>query len=559
MGRPDRGERALGSVAPHPRTPLPLLPALLISAVGGLLLVFAYPNELVGVGFWPLALLAPVAPLLALQGRRSGSAALVGAVFAMAFYLPHISWMTEFLRIPGVEWVPWVALCTAMALFGAVGAILITLAYRWVPRLRPTPVGRLLLVPIVVAGLWTLREGVSSVWPYGGFAWGRVGLSQGQGPLKELYAWVGVSGMTFLVVVVTAATIAVAQELVATRARVDAPHGSSPARAGMAGLGLMLGLLLLVAVPAWPAEQVGTIRVAAVQGNGNTAYFDLPERPGDNLRAQVAASEPAFDEDVDVIVWPEGGSDLDPLRSPTGAALFDAVSALAEAPLVSGIITARLPEGGNPATDVEYFNTAVVWRAGEGAGDFYDKRHPVPFGEYVPDREFWRQFAPELIDLIQREYTPGTTPAVLELENGILAGAAICFDIVDDQLMRDMVAQNAGIVFAPTNNGDFGQSIQSVQQLEIARVRALELARTVVNISTVGTSAIIRPDGSEAGRLPTFEAGIMIEDVDLYATTTPAMAFGRTLEITLSAVGLAVLLSAGAASLFRRRGSALER
>ena len=61
-----------------------------------------------------------------------------------------------------------------------------------------------------------------------------------------------------------------------------------------------------------------------------------------------------------MVVWPEGGSDLDPLRSASAARIFDEVSQRAGAPLVSGIITARLPEGGDPETDTEYFNTAVV-------------------------------------------------------------------------------------------------------------------------------------------------------------------------------------------------------
>ena len=57
----------------------------------------------------------------------------------------------------------------------------------------------------------------------------------------------------------------------------------------------------------------------------------------------------------------------------------------------------------------------MLWKAGTGVVDYYDKKHPVPFGEYVPDRPFWRQFAPDLIDLIQREYTPGTTDEVMNL------------------------------------------------------------------------------------------------------------------------------------------------
>lgn len=525
------------------RAPLPLWAALLVAAASGLMLVLAFPSELIPVGLWPFALVAPAGALLALQGRRLGTGALVGFVTCLAFYLPHISWMTEFLRVPGAEWVPWVALTVFVGLFWAAGAVLITGAYRWIPQAFPGRAVRLVVLPLVVAGLWTAREALISVFPYGGFAWGRVGLSQGTGPLKELYSWVGVSAMTFLCVSAAAILLATVQEGLGTS------RGAALRTGGI----LAVALVVLAIVPAWPSTVTGSLRVAAVQGNGKTAYFDPPDRAGDNLLAQARATEPAYAEDVDVVVWPEGGSDLDPQRSAAAALVFDEVSQRAGAPLISGTITTRVPVPGDAATEPNYFNTAVVWRAGEGAGDYYDKRHPVPFGEYVPDRAVWRQFAPDLIDLIARDYTPGTTDAVLELDDGILAGAAICFDIVDDQLMHDIIAEGGQLILAPTNNGDFGQSIESAQQLEIARVRALETRRTVVNISTVGTSAIILADGSELDRLPRFEPGIMIEDVPLSDTVTPAMRLGRWIEWGVTALGLLGLVVAATVAMRRVR------
>ena len=127
----------------------------------------------------------------------------------------------------------------------------------------------------------------------------------------------------------------------------------------------------------------------------------------------------------------------------------------------------------------------------------------------------------------------------------VLAGIAICFDIVDDELLRQMTREGAQVVFAQTNNADFGFTDESVQQLAIARIRAMETGRSVVNISTVGTSAIIYPDGSEYDRLPWYTPGVMIDDVPLGTTMTPAVVGGRQIEWLVSFGALIVLVLAG--------------
>lgn len=512
------------ALAPDPARPLvPLWGAVLLALIAGPITDAAFPE----LGWWPLAFVGVALVLVAAYGRRADGGFLVGLVFGLTFYLIHIPWMTQFLD-PGLPFlvraVPWFALSVVMALWCGLGTMLISIATRVVPRAARSALGRMLFVPLVVAGLWTAREAISSIWPYGGFAWGRISESQSESPVAPLFAWLGVSGVGFVMVFVVAVAVVSVRET-ATPVLLRTMLVTALAA-------------LLVAFPAFPVASEGSIRVAAVQGNGKTGYFHHAENSTDNLLAQYDATEPIYDEDVDVVVWPEGATDLDPLRSDFAARVFDTVSRTADAPLVGWAVTNR---------GEEYFNTSLLWRAGEGAVDFYDKRHPVPFGEYVPDRAVWRGFAPDLIDLIQREYTPGTTDPVMDVGSdgrSVLAGFAICFDIVDDALMRQGVQQGAQLVLAQTNNADFGLTDESLQQLAIARIRAIELGRTVVNISTVGTSAVILPDGSTVAQLPRYEAGAMVVDAPLSTTTTPAVAIGRGVEWGVAVIALGALIGA---------------
>jgi len=489
-------------------TGLPLWAAILLAAGAGAILDGGFPDR----DWWILAPIGVALMFLALLGRGPWTGLLVGLVAGLSFWLIHISWLTLYLGP-----VPWLALSGLEALFFGVGLALTAVVLNVGPRVWPSVTGRIGVVPVVVAGLWTAREAISAVWPYGGFAWGRVAISQSESPFNGLIAWVGMSGLSFVIVWLSALTVQLSRE----------PGVRVGARSAIA----VAAVALLLAFPAWPTLQSGTARIAAVQGASDAGLF-AQNAPGQILNDHVSATLPLVGEPVDFVVWPENGIDVDPLRSADSARVADYISRAMDAPLIAGTITER---------NGKFYNTSLLWKAGEGAVDLYDKVHPVPFAEYMPDRAFWRPFAPDLIDLVSRDYEIGTRDNVFDID-GIIAGIAICFDIADDQLVHEMINDDAEIILAQTNNADFGRTDESVQQLAIARLRAIEAGRTVVNISTVGTSAIITPDGQTLDSLPTWVSGAMVQTVPLSDSNTPAMTAGRALEWFVSGLGLAGVL-----------------
>ena len=504
----------------HPHAVLPLWLALPTAAAAGLVFTTAFP----ALSWWPAVFVAVPLALLSLIGRRSWSAVLVGFVFGAALFFVNLAFTARYLGP-----VPWIALSTLEAALTAVMAVPIALAYRWMPRVAPGRWGRVLALPALVAGLWVSREELLGTFPYGGFPWARLGVTQASSPLADVTSWVGMSGLSFLIVFACAAAIEAARRgpwRRASDARVLAPA--------------LAALLAMLVVPQFPTTDAGTLRVGAVQGNGPAGYFDA-RQPYDVFRAQLAATRPIEGEDLDVLLWPEGGVDADPTRSASVARELDALAGRVRAPLVIGAVTQR---------GDEYFNSSLVWQTrGEGPVQTYDKRHPVPFGEYVPDRGFWRQFAPDLIDLIQREYTPGTaTPAVTV--GGVTVGLAICFDVIYDDVVRDGTQAGAEVFMFQTNNADFRGTDENLQQLAFARVRAIEAGRSVVNLSTVGTSQVIAPDGATLDALPEGEPGAMITDVPLRTGLTPAMVIGAPLQALL---GWGSVLALAAVGVFARR------
>ncbi len=496
----------------------PLWIALIAALASGPINSAAFPD----LGWWPLVFVGTGMMMWALKGRNFGAALLLGLLGGFSFWGTHIFWLTIYLGP-----VPWLALAGMEAIFYALGAIVLALAWRLLPKVFPGKFGRLILLPATLGAIWTLREAFTSTWPYGGFSWGRLAFSQSDSPFSSTVAWVGVSGLSFLLAWLSAILV---QALCERKVRVRF-------RAIVAAVAFIAVLI----VPAWPTSTDGEFRVAAVQGNSDSGLFAQRAR-GQTMNDHISGTVKLFGEKVDLVLWPENAADIGPLTNPEAAAALDYLTEKMNAPLVTGTIT-QDDEG-------RIFNSLLLWEPGKGVVDQYDKIHPVPFAEYLPDRSFWYPLAPSLFDLVPRDYSIGTRPNVFDIGDA-RAGLAICFDITDDALIRKMLSSGANIILAPTNNADFGHSNEGVQQVAIARMRAIETGRSVVQVSTVGVSAMYSPDGSVIDMLPTFTAGSMVKTVPLSHMTTPATVLGGSVDWAVGAFAVAIMFFS--ALLARRR------
>ncbi len=145
---------------------------------------------------------------------------------------------------------------------------------------------------------------------------------------------------------------------------------------------------------------------------------------------------------------------------------------------------------------------------------------------------------------MQREYTPGTNAPVFDLGDAV-TGLAICFDVIYDDVIWEAAHDGAQLYMFQTNNADFRGTDENLQQLAIARLRAIETGRSVVNISTVGTSQVIDPAGRTIDALPSDVRGAMVTDVELRDGLTLAVVLGPSVPFIVVIGSLAALISAG--------------
>jgi apolipoprotein N-acyltransferase len=245
----------------------------------------------------------------------------------------------------------------------------------------------------------------------------------------------------------------------------------------------------------------------------------------------------------DLVIWPENASDVDPFRDRGAYDKIDQAVRAVGAPVLVGAIL----QGPGPQ---HRRNVGILWSPTTGPGARYTKRHPVPFGEYIPLRS--------LAEWVSSDAKTVTQDMVAGHGNGVLRGGpvpigdVICFEVAYDGLVRSSIAAGAQLLVVQTNNATFGHTAETYQQLAMGQLRAVETGRTVVQAATTGKSAIIGPDGNirdESGAL--FSSAILVDTVPVRSATTLATRIGAVPEYILAA--LAVLGVAAVVGLDRRR------
>jgi apolipoprotein N-acyltransferase len=487
-----------------------------IGIVGGFVSSLAMPTE----NIWPLMFVSVAMILISIKGLKFFQAAGVGFLSGMAFYMSQVEWISQYLGP-----VPLIALSVLESFIFALGLGCIAVVWTF---LAERVKGNLasLVISLSIATIWTGREFVSINFPYGGFPWSRVAQALSDSFLSQLVYFVGISGLTFLSVFMTVSLLTFLQAGLKSFGR------NIPSLAGTLAI---IGLAAFFVVPV--ESESGEVTVASVQGNANAGLFANAER-GTFLRNHLEATELLKDHprrsEIDFIVWPENASDLNPQTNALAKLQIDSVVQNYQVPLILGAIT----ESGE-----EVFNSSLYFVPGVGQVDQYDKKRPVPFAEYVPDRDFWYALAPDLVGLISRGYAYGTRDGIFEYEGSNL-GVLICFEIAIDDIGRSLVAEGAEIILSQTNNADFGRSDETFQQAALARLRAIETGRAVVNISTVGVSKVFLPNGEVVDELPIFEPGVMVQTLPLRTSITPAMLIGPTFDLVVNVVALLLLAAA---------------
>jgi apolipoprotein N-acyltransferase len=363
-------------------------------------------------------------------------------------------------------------------------------------------------------GGWALMETIRVRFPVGGFEWGLVGYSIAPYSWARGAAqWIGVSGWSVVLVALAAGAEAIAPAIVL--------------------VGLAIGGAIWPAIPEGPP-----IRVAIVQGSTPCPLTHCLNERRATYEMHLALTRAIPEGAVDLVVWPEGstgGLNADPILNPDVAEAIGAEAARIGAYLLAG--------GDRPISDEQWINANVVFNPeGEIVGE-YRKRHPVPFGEYIPARPLF-EWIPAL-DQVPRDMVKGDRAVVFDLPIGRI-GSVISFEAAFGRYGRDEMNAGAQLLVVATNEGSYEFTPVSDQFMGMTRMRSAELGVAVVHSAVTGKSTFMT--GGALGEMTEFlDERVIVADLRLAEARTLYTRWGEWVQGLAIASLVPVML--------RRRGT----
>ncbi len=451
-----------------------------------------------------VALLPFLLALLLPQANRPLSVSAAGGLgylCGMFWYLGNCAWIYQTMYLYGglprpVSFAILVLFSLYLGLYHAVFAVLLIM----VGRFRFGISGALAAAPFLWVAVELARARIT------GFPWDLLGNAQVDNLLlTRLAPWAGVMSLSFVVVAINAAI-----------AWMCLRPGRTPLIAG--AFAIAVALLLQVGgrapLQTGKAENVGpnnyrtavllqeNLEVGALQRSAQpvSANQEIEQFSYESLHPVSLLPRPsthlAAEARPDLIVWPEAPSHLQS-SDPIFRSAMASLARRATAPLIIGSLGVDF----SPSVPRGYYlydSASLFLEDGSYAGR-YDKIHLVPWGEYIPFKDFF-SFARKLTEGVG-DMDRGTTRTVFTSQ-GHRYGVFVCYESIFGDEVRQWALQGAEVLVNISDDGWYGDTGAPWQHLNMVRMRAIENHRWLLRSTNTGVTTAIDPEGRLTAEAP---------------------------------------------------------
>ncbi|MDD4773171.1 MAG: apolipoprotein N-acyltransferase [Eubacteriales bacterium] len=268
------------------------------------------------------------------------------------------------------------------------------------------------------------------------------------------------------------------------------------------------------------------VRVSLIQGNIASGEKWRDNSVYDSAALYDKLTREASEYNPDIVLWPETVINVTLKSNPVLIDLISKTAVETEAVILTGTFDRLLND---ETGEAESYNAICVFYSDGSMGDVsYYKRHPVPFGEYLPMADIIEIVLPVLagMNVFSSDITAGTDSALIETEFGKIGGL-VCFDSIYETLTIESVRDGAQLIALVTNDSWYRDSAAVYQHNKHAQLRAVETGRYIARAANTGISSIIKPTGEITASLQPLESGYIPGEVYFYDNLTPYMRTGN--------------------------------
>ncbi len=452
-----------------------------------LMLAFAF-GAISSLGFapwdiWPLMLVGLAGLMwLTVQPATLRQALMTGWTFGFGHFLVGMYWLAQAFQYQSdlPVWSGWIAV-VLLAVYLALYPAFVVMAARGFAA-SPTA------LVFAFSAFWMLSEWLRGIF-FSGFPWNPVGAAALEMPgLAQMAAVIGAFGLSGLVCLFAGGLWLLISKSTQLR--------------GIA----VLGIVALAATGGFIAA-LGTSPVSSVRLNIVQANIGQDEKWSDDGVAHAIDTymtlSPAPFAGPRLLIWPEAAIPdlLDEM--PRARAMIATRLGRDDLLLLGALKAIRDEDGAAIAARNSLFvldpNGDIVAR--------YDKKHLVPFGEFLPMRTLLEaiglaRLAPGALD-----FWPGPGARTLPLAGHSPVGPLICYEVIFGGEVVDG-ADRPNWLLNISNDAWFAGA-GAHMHLAQARLRAIEEGLPMARSTPTGISAVIDPRGRVTASLPRGAAGVL--------------------------------------------------
>ncbi len=438
---------------------------LLWSAGPALLLALTFPRT----GWWPLVFTVFVPVLIYIHTKSYLKSTAAGFVFGFTAHILLFYWIAPTLEDYSNVSI-WLAICI-LAGSAVFHALPWTLLFPLLKLIRETTDARFILfVPCIFIIFESL---VPRIFPwflgYGIYTFT---------PLMQLCELSGVTGLSFLILVVSASLA----DLIIQRNRL------SLAISGM-------GVLVVILASLWGLSRMNSIEAAYEQGTKHSLILVQPNiKPGGSFSS--SRHRMVTDKIRTLVKDAESGDEL-LLILPETVFTGSFEQARSFLKTLAGTEYTLFPNAtvftGANYTDVRGKQNAIVLPGENRAQDHvYGKRMLIPFGEYLPVEKHLGFLRKKLKGI--KHFVPGQGKREF-IVNQLHLLPSICYEMLYPEFLRTAMTAQTSAMLNLTDDGWFGPTTCPQMHFQTARFRAIENRVPVIRCTNSGISSVIQPTG----------------------------------------------------------------